>query len=76
MRKFLKLIVHNRKAIVKTLVIGTLAVVVYAVAHEIATMMRGYEAIGGEVFLPLLVVLAEPIAKFITAPFSEVNGND
>lgn len=76
MKKVLRFIVHNRKAIIKTLVIGTVAFVAYFLAHKAGTMERGYEAIGGEIFIPLLVIFAEDIWAMIKAPFKAVENVD
>ena len=69
MKKFLRLVIHNRKAIIKWVAIVTVAIVAYKLAHNAATNERGYEAIGGEIFVPLLVIFAKDIFKQITEPF-------
>ena len=69
MKKVLKFIVHNRKNIVKTLAIVGVAVIAYELAHKAGTAERGYEAIGGEIFIPLLIFFAEDIWGMIKAPF-------
>ena len=75
MKKFLRLIVHNRRTIVKSLVVVTVAVVLYEMAHNVATLDRGYEAIGGEVFVPLLIIFAEDIWGMIKEPFKAVRND-
>ena len=72
MKKVLRFIVHNRRTIIKSLVVGTVAVVLYEVAHNVATLDRGYEAIGGEVFVPLLIIFAEDIWGMIKEPFKSI----
>ena len=72
MKKILRLIVHNRKNIIKTLVIVGISIGVYLLAHKIATAERGYEAIGGEILTPLLVIFAEEIWEMITDLFKVV----
>lgn len=60
------------KKIFKYIAICTVALVAYAIAHELATMERGYEAIGGEIFIPFIVLLAKPMWKMIKEPFKEL----
>ncbi len=72
MKKVLNFIIHNRKTIIKTLAVGTVAVVLYAIAHKVGTMQRGYEAIGGEIFIPFLVIFAKDIWEMIKEPFKAV----
>ena len=69
MKKFLRFIVHNRKTIIKGILIVAVAIVAYKLAHNFATVERGYEAIGGEVFIPLLVIFAKDIFEMIKEPF-------
>lgn len=57
------------KTIVKAVLILAAAIVAYILAHEAGTAERGYEAIGGEIFIPFLIIFAEDIWKFIKAPF-------
>lgn len=66
MRKFFK---RNAKNIVKWSVIIAVALIVYILAHKYATDQRGYEAVGGEIFLPLLIIFAEDILAIIKALF-------
>lgn len=72
MKKVLRLIVHNRKTIIKTLALGTVAIAAYVVAHKLGTAERGYEAIGGEAFIPFLIIFAEDIWEVIKAPLEEM----
>ena len=48
--------------------LGTVALVAFEIAHELATMERGYEAIGGEIFVPFLVLLGKDIWKAMKVP--------
>jgi hypothetical protein len=72
MNKVLRLVVHNRKTIIKTLIIGAVAIGAYMVAHKLGTAERGYEAIGGELFIPFLIIFAEDIWGAIKEPFKVV----
>lgn len=72
MKKVLKLIIHNRKKIIKGVAIGVAAIIAYQLAHKAGTMERGYEAIGGEMFVPFLVIFAKDIWELIKAPFQAV----
>lgn len=47
-------------------------IIAYVLAHNAATDWRGYEAIGGEIFIPFLIIFADDILKIITAPFKAV----
>ena len=51
------------KYIVYGVLLGTVAFVAFEIAHELATMERGYEAIGGEIFVPFLVLFGRNIWK-------------
>ena len=42
------------RELVKPALLIAAGVILYCWAHECATVQRGYEAIGGEIFLPLL----------------------
>lgn len=53
MKKALAFIVRYRDAIITGFVAG----VAYLWAHHGATLERGYEAIGGEIFVPLLIII-------------------
>ena len=75
MKKFLRRIIHNRKKIFKTLVIVGLAVVSFVVAHKLGNAERGYNAIGGEIFVPLLVIFGVKIREFIKLPLEALNEN-
>ena len=72
MKKVLRLIIHNRKAIIKTLIIGAVAVGAYMLAHKAGTAERGYEAVGGEIFIPFLIIFAKDIWGMIKEPFKEI----
>ena len=72
MKSFLKVVIHNRKAIIKWVAIAIVAVVAFQIAHNVATAERGYEAIGGEMFAPLLVIFAKDIWKMVTEPFKVI----
>lgn len=73
MKKFFK---RNAKPILKATLIFAAAIVAYILAHKAGTAERGYEAIGGEIFVPLLIVFAEDIWEIIKAPFKEVKSED
>lgn len=73
MNKVLSFIVHNRKNILKTLAVVGVAIGAYAIAHKAGTMERGYEAIGGEVFIPFLIICAKDIWKMFKAPFKALS---
>lgn len=73
MKKFLR---RNGKTIFKGLLIAIVAIVVFEVLHDIATSQRGYEAIGGEIFVPLLIIFAKPLWEIIKAPFKAVKSED
>ena len=65
MKKFFK---KNYKFIIKWLIVLLAAVMFYKVWHYVATLDRGYEAIGGEMFMfliPLFVWIAPEIKKSI-----------
>ena len=72
MKKILRFVIHNHKKIIKGLLIGAVAVVAYQLAHKAGTMERGYEAVGGEMLVPLLVIFAKPIWEMIKEPFKMV----
>lgn len=65
-KRFLK---HNYKDIIKYTLILAAAIIAYIVAHKLGTEWRGYEAVGGEIFIPLLIIFAEDIWEIIKAPF-------
>jgi hypothetical protein len=60
------------KSVVKTLAIVGIAFALYVLAHKLGTMERGYEAVGGEIFVPLLVIFAGKIWGMIKAPFKAI----
>ena len=65
MKKFFK---KNYKFIIKWLVVLSVSVMLYKLCHYIATLDRGYEAIGGEMFMfliPFFVWVAPEIKKSI-----------
>lgn len=76
MKKVLRYIIHNRKKIVKTLAILGVAIIAYVIAHKAGTAERGYEAIGGEIFIPFVILFAEDIWGMIKKPFEKVIAND
>jgi hypothetical protein len=73
MKKFLK---RNAKAITKTVLISAVAILAYILAHKAGTAERGYEAVGGEIFVPFLILFAEDIWEIIKAPFKAVKSED
>ena len=68
-KRFLK---KNYKTIIKATLITAVAIIAYELAHDVGTAERGYEAIGGEIFIPLLIIFAKPIWKIIKEPFKAV----
>lgn len=72
MKRFLNYLKRNKKEIIKYTLIFAVAIVTYILAHKYATEQRGYEAIGGEIFVPLLIIFAEDILEIIKAPFKAV----
>ena len=78
MKKVLRFIIHNRKAIIKGVLTVVISIVAYQVAHKLGTAERGYEAVGGEIFIPFLVIFAKDIFKMFAEPFKavkEIMGN-
>ena len=69
MKKVIRCIIHNRKIIFEKIALFVLAVIAFELAHKSGTAQRGYEAIGGEIFVPLLVIFAPQIWEIIKAPF-------
>lgn len=67
-KRFLK---RHYKTIIKYALILAVAVFAFMLAHKVATAERGYNAIGGEIFIPLLIIFAEDIWETIKAPFKE-----
>lgn len=51
MKKFLKFLKENYKPILKGLILACVLICGYEVLHNIATEQRGYNAIGGEIFV-------------------------
>ena len=66
MIKFFK---HNRKAIIKSVLLGLAAVVAFEVGHNVATMERGYVAYGGELFIPFVIIFASSAWAMIKESF-------
>lgn len=64
------------KTIIKTVLILAVAIIAYILAHKAATVERGYEAIGGEIFVPFLVIFAKDIWEMIIEPFKAVKERD
>ena len=65
MKKFFK---KNLKFIIKWAIVLLASVMFYKVCHYVATLHRGYEAIGGEAFMfliPFFVWVAPEIKKSI-----------
>lgn len=65
MKKFLR---ENVKFIVKWSTVLILSFVLYHILHDMATVKRGYNAIGGEIFMfliPFFVCIAPDIKKSI-----------
>lgn len=71
MKKFL----IKYKGLLKVIAATAIAAVVFLIAHKLATNWRGYEAIGGELFLFFLILFAEDIAEIIKKPFKAVFKN-
>lgn len=76
MKKVLSFIKRNRKDLIESLALTILAVIAYEVAHEYGTAERGYEAIGGEIFIPFLILFHRQIWEIFKAPFKAVKSND
>lgn len=73
MKRFFK---QNAKPIIKAILILAAAIIAYILAHKAGTAWRGYEAIGGEMFVPLLIIFAEDIWAMIKEPFKAVKSCD
>lgn len=71
MKKALNYIIHNRKKTCKALAIVVGAVVAFMLAHYLGTMERGYEAIGGEMLVPLVIVFVACFWKEIKETFCD-----
>lgn len=66
--KVIKFLKANKKVILKWAFVFVLSVVAFAGLHKLATAERGYNAIGGEIFMfliPLSVWVAPEIKKSI-----------
>ena len=66
--KFIKFLKENKKWILKWFFVILLSVVAFLGLHKLATVERGYNAIGGEMFMfliPLFVWIAPEIKKSI-----------
>ena len=57
MKRALNFIVHNRKTILKAIATGIAAIIAYVMAHNVAVSTRVNDAIGGEIFVPFIVIL-------------------
>lgn len=69
MERLLRYVIHNRKKIIKKVALFTVAVIAFALAHKAGTAERGYEAIGGEMFVPVLIIFAPKILEILKTPF-------
>ena len=56
------------KYITYGVLLGAVAIFAYAIAHSLGTAERGYEAIGGEIFVPFLVIFGKDIWKALFVP--------
>lgn len=66
--KVIKFLKENKKVILKWFFVILLSVVAFLGLHKLATAERGYNAIGGEMFMfliPLFVWIAPEIKKSI-----------
>ena len=66
--KAIKFLKANKKVILKWSFVFVLSAVAFAGLHKLATVERGYEAIGGEIFMfliPFFVWVAPEIKKSI-----------
>ena len=66
--KVIKVLKANKKKILKWLFVFVLSAVAFAGLHKLATVERGYNAIGGETFMfliPFFVWVAPEIKKSI-----------
>ena len=66
--KVIKFLKANKKVILKWFFVFILSVVAFAGLHKLATAERGYNAIGGEMFMflmPFFVWIAHEIKKSI-----------
>ena len=72
MKRFFK---RNAKPIIKAVLILAAAIIAYILAHKAGTAERGYEAVGGELFVPALIIFAEDIWEMVKEPFKAVFKN-
>ena len=72
MKKLISYVIHNRKTICEKIALFILALIAYELAHNAGTAERGYEAIGGEIFIPVLVFFAPQIFDTIKETFKIV----
>ena len=66
--KFIKFLKENWKWILKWVFVFVLSAVAFILLHKLATIERGYNAIGGEMFMfliPFFVWVAPEIKKSI-----------
>lgn len=66
--KVIKFLKANKKVILKWFFVFVLSAVAFIVLHKLATVERGYNAIGGEIFMfliPFFVWIAPEIKKSI-----------
>lgn len=66
MKKLTKFWKANYKPILKGVILAGVIIYGYTVLHNIATAIRGYNAIGGEIFIfliPVLVLLAPSLKE-------------
>ena len=66
--KFIKFLKENKKRILKWFFVIMLSVVAFIGFHKLATLERGYDAVGGEIFMfliPFFVWVAPEIKKSI-----------
>lgn len=66
--KVIKFLKANKKVILKWSIVFVLAVVAFVGFHKLATVKRGYNAIGGEIFMfliPFFVWVAPEVKKSI-----------
>lgn len=58
MKRVLYFLSNNYKAIIKALIVLIVAMCAYGLALYKATEVRGYLAVGGEIFVPLAIFFA------------------
>lgn len=76
MKKFVKFMRKNFKKILIAAVVIAAVFIGYDILHNIATAERGYDAIGGEIFIFLLPYLIKTVietAKDTAAVLKEVS---